>query len=98
MNILTISTHNPLYSNSTSANQNLKNQPQNNNVHPHDKSTVMLQQFSMIAQQLRNLTVKVSCDITKITQACTAAQENTGKLIENAISQALTKPQDFMPH
>ena len=27
-------------------------------------------------------------------QACTTAQENTGKLIENAFSQALTKPQD----
>ena len=37
----------------------------------------------------------VSGDITKITQACTAAQENTSKLIENAISQALTKPQDI---
>ena len=29
--------------------------------------------------------------------ACTAAQENTGQLIENVISQALTKPQDVMP-
>ena len=36
-------------------------------------------------------------DIIKITQACTAVQENTGKLIENAISQALTKPQDVTP-
>ena len=35
-----------------------------------------------------------SGDITNITQACTAAQENTGKLIENAISKALTKSQD----
>ena len=41
---------------------------------------------------------KVSGDITKITQACTAAQENTGKLIENAISQTLTKPQDITPN
>ena len=40
---------------------------------------------------------KVSGDITKIMQACTIAEENTGKLIENAISQALTKPQDVMP-
>ena len=35
---------------------------------------------------------KVSSDITKITLACTTAQENTGILIENAISQALTNP------
>ena len=38
---------------------------------------------------------KVSGDITKITQACTTVQENTGKLIEKAISQALTKSQDI---
>ena len=39
----------------------------------------------------------MSSNITKITQAYTAAQENTGKLIENAISQALTKTQDITP-
>ena len=40
---------------------------------------------------------KVSGDITKITQACSTAQENTGKLIENTILQALTKLQDVTP-
>ena len=40
---------------------------------------------------------KVSDDITKITQAYTTAQENTGKLIENVISWALIKPQDITP-
>ena len=35
----------------------------------------------------------MSGDITKITQAYDNAQENTGKLIENATSQALTKAQ-----
>ena len=39
----------------------------------------------------------MSGDITKITQACIAAQENTGKLTENVISEALTKPQDITP-
>ena len=39
----------------------------------------------------------MSGDITKITQAYTAAQENMGKLIENTISQALTKAQDVSP-
>ena len=51
----------------------------------------------MITQELRNFRDKLSGDITKITQACTTAQENTGKLIENAISQASTKPQDITP-
>ena len=36
-------------------------------------------------------------NINKITQMCTAAQENTSKLIKNAISEALTKPQDVIP-
>ena len=40
---------------------------------------------------------KVSGYITKIIQACTTVQDKTGKLIENAISQALAKPQDRMP-
>ena len=37
---------------------------------------------------------QVSCDITKMTQAHNTVQEHTGKPIENAISQALTKVQD----
>ena len=57
----------------------------------------MLQQLSMITQELKNFMDKVSGDIINITQAYTAAQENTGKLIKNAISQALTKQQDVMP-
>ena len=61
-------------------------------MHPHNQSTVILQ-FSMITQELQNFTGKMSTDINKITQAYTAAQENTGKLIENVILQALTKPQ-----
>ena len=32
----------------------------------------------MITQELRKVMEKVSCDINKITQACTAAQENSG--------------------
>ena len=48
----------------------------------------------MITQELTNFTNKVSSDITKITQAPTASQENMAKLKENTISQALTKAQD----
>ena len=65
---------------------------QNNNIHTKDQSTIILQQFSMKTKELRNFMDKVSSDITKIMWACTTAQENTGKLIENVISQALTKP------
>ena len=49
--------------------------------------------FSMIIQELKNFMHKVSSDITKIIQACTTAQENMGKLIDNTISQDLAKPQ-----
>ena len=38
----------------------------------------------------------MSGDISKIMQACITTVKNTGKLIENAILQALTKPQDIM--
>ena len=51
----------------------------------------------MITQELRNFTHEVSDDITKIIQAYTTAQENTGKLIENGVSQVLTKQQDITP-
>ena len=87
----------PMYSDITLVNQNSNSSPQNQNTHSHDQSTVISQQFSMITQELRNITDKMSDDINKITQACTTAQENTGKLIQNAILQALTKLQDIMP-
>ena len=64
---------------------------------PLTSQLLILQQFSIITQELRNFTDKVSGDITKITQTCTAAQENTGKLKEDAISQTPPKPQDVMP-
>ena len=48
----------------------------------------------MITQEVENFMDKVPDDITKITQACTTAQENTGKVMENSITQALTKPPD----
>ena len=46
---------------------------------------------------IKNFMDKVSDDITKITQAYTTTQENTGKLTENVISQELTKLQDSTP-
>ena len=67
-----------IYSNLTLTNSYTNGSPQNNTVHPYNQSTAILQQFSMIIQELRNFMAKVSSDITKITQAFTAAQENTG--------------------
>ena len=64
---------------------------------PHDQSTVILQQFSMIMQELWNFMDKLSGDVNKIIQMHTVAQENTGKLIENVIWQALTKQQNITP-
>ena len=49
----------------------------------------------MMTEELKNFKNEVSGDITKITQAYNGAQENTGKLIENAISQALIKAQSI---
>ena len=48
----------------------------------------------MITKELKKFTDKVSSDITNITQVYSTAQENTGKLVENAIWQALTKAQN----
>ena len=60
----------------------------------HNQSSIILQQFSMITEELKNFTNKVSSDITKITQVYNTAQEITSKLIENTISQVLTKAQN----
>ena len=87
----------PIYSQASLTNNSTSNSPQNSATQPHDQSTVSLQQFSMITQDLRKFMDKVSCDITKNIQAYTTAQENTGKLLENMISQALTKSQDSTP-
>ena len=46
----------PIYSSATSTNNNINSSLQNNNVHPHDQFTVILQKFSKIAQELRNFT------------------------------------------
>ena len=60
----------------------------------HNQCTIILQQFSMITQELNYFINKMSGDITKITQACTTGKENTGKFIENAILQEPTKAQN----
>ena len=74
-----------MYTDLTLSNQNTNSSLQNSNMQPHNQSTVILQQFGMVKQQMRNFMDKVSDDTNKITHAFTTAQENTGKLIENAI-------------
>ena len=76
--------------NSIILNNDIDNTP-TNIAQPTDQSTIIPQQFSMIIKELKNLSNKASGDITKITQAYNTSQEKTGKLIENATSQALTK-------
>ena len=51
----------------------------------------------MITKELKKITNKVSGDITEITKAYNTTQENTGKPMENAISQMLTKAQIIAP-
>ena len=46
-------------------NELITHSPQNNAIYPHDQSTVFLQQFSMITQELKKFMDKVSGDITK---------------------------------
>ena len=77
----------------------LVNQPpewshQSQHMHPHDHSMVILQQFSIITQELQNFTYNVSSDLHKVTQVCTTAQENISRLVQDAISQALANPQE----
>ena len=70
------------------------NTSSNNILSPDNQSTIILQQFSIMAEELKSFTKQVLSDIMKKTQAHNCVQEHTGKLIENAMSQALTKAQD----
>ena len=58
------------------------------------QSNTILHQFSVMAGELKNFTKQVSNIIIKMTQAHNTTQDHTGKLIENAISKALSKTQD----
>ena len=63
-----------------------------NSIIPLDnQSTIILQQFGTITEELKTFTKQVSSYISKMTQAHNTVQEYAGKLIENVISQALIK-------
>ena len=55
-----------MYSNIPLVNQNTNRSHESQNVQPHEKSTVILQEFSMITQELKNFSDKV-CNTNKIT-------------------------------
>ena len=48
-----------IYSQVSQTNDHTTSSPQNNATFPHDQSTVFLQQFNMITQEVRNLMAKV---------------------------------------
>ena len=79
-----------------SHNSNECNTLSNNIISPDNQSTIIPHQFSIMAEELKNFTKQVLNDITKMVQAHNTAQEHTGKLIENAISQTLTKAWDIV--
>ena len=59
-----------------------------------NQSNIIRQQFSRLTEELKTFTTIVSSNISEMTLAHKTAQENTGKMIENSISQAITKTQD----
>ena len=58
------------------------------------QSSTILQQFQLMMEELNNFTKQGSSNIIEMTQAPSATQEHTGKLIEDVISKALAKSQD----
>ena len=60
-----------------------------------NQSNIILQQFSRLKEELKTFTTLVSSNISEMTLAHKTAQENMGKMIENAISQALSKTHDI---
>ena len=72
-------------------NNSIGNAPKSNMILSHDQSTIILQQFSMITEKVKNFTKCLV--ILQRSHKHNTAQENTGKPIEHAISQALTKAQ-----
>ena len=81
----------PQYTGTPLVNQPTEWSHQSKSVHPHDKSMVIQQQFSIITQELQNFTNKVTSDLHKTTHACTMAHRNTSRLKQDAILQALAK-------
>ena len=56
-----------------------------------NQSNIILQQFSRLTEELKTFAIPVPSNKSDMTLAYKTAQEKTGKIIENAISQELTK-------
>ena len=69
------------------------NSSSNNILLPDNQCNIILHLFSIMAEELQNFSKQDLSNITKMTQAHHTTQEYTGKLTENAISQALSKTQ-----
>ena len=76
-------------SNSTSGNPLLHSIP-----FPNNQSSIIIDQFSQLTEELKNCTKLVSSNLSEMAQAHKTVQEQTGKFLENVILQALTKTQD----
>ena len=66
----------------------------NNMPLPNNQSSIIVDQFSQLTEELKNFTNFVTSNLSEIPQTCQTTQEQTGKFIENAISQVLTKNQN----
>ena len=61
---------------------------------PNNQSSIITDQFSQLTVELKIFTKLVSNNLSEMTQVLKTTQEQTGKFIEKALSQALTKTQD----
>ena len=67
------------------------NPPLNSIPLPDNQSSIIIDHFSQLTEEWKNFTKLVLNNLSEMAQAQKTTQEQTGKFIENAISQALTK-------
>ena len=60
----------------TNHNTNKCNAPSNSIIPLDNQSTIVLQQFSIMAEELKNFTKQVSIDVTKMTQTHNTVKEH----------------------
>ena len=76
------------------SNNSNNNPPINNMPLPNNQSSIFIDKFSQLTEELKNFTKLVASNLAEMAQAHKNMQEQTRKFIENAISQVLTKTQD----
>ena len=75
-------------------NNNTNRSPPPNSIPSPNQSSIILHQFSLLKEEIRNFIKLVLNNISEMTQVHKTAEEQTSKTIENAISQVLTKTHD----